>query len=90
MKDLEKIVGQVTATNTIKFTDDELTAKGTGHTKSLHIAIEFQGIIVARVLIINGFTLNVCPFMTLERIEIEDTSIRPTSIMVLAFDSTKK
>lgn len=53
-------MGQVTSTNMITFTKDELTPEGTG--KSLHIAVECPGMIISRVLIDNGSALNYLPF----------------------------
>lgn len=59
-KDLKNIVSN-TATNTIIFTEDELTVEETRHTKPLHIPVERRGIFVARILIDNGLALRL-PF----------------------------
>lgn len=48
-QELEQIVGQVLATNIITFTEDELIEDETGHTKSLHITVEYKSLIFARV-----------------------------------------
>lgn len=88
-KDLERIVGQITGMNTISFNEDELTPEGTGHVKSLHIAVECKGMIISRVLIDNGSALNVCPMLTLSRLGVDDSLIRPNGMMVRAFDGTK-
>lgn len=47
-------VGQVLASNTFAFTDDELPPEGTGHNRALHIQVMCNEMVVARVLIENG------------------------------------
>lgn len=37
----------------------------------------------------NGSPLNVCPVMTLSRMDVDNAMIRPNSMMVWAFDDTK-
>lgn len=51
MKDLENIIRQISANNTITFLEEELTLEGTRHTKSLHIAVDCWGMVIVRVLI---------------------------------------
>lgn len=85
-KDLEQILRQQAETNTITLKEDELTLEWTGHVKSLHIAIECKGMIIFKVLIVN---LNVCQIMILNRIGVDDSPIRPNSMMVRAFDGIK-
>lgn len=63
-KDLEQIVRQIVGTNTTTFNEDELTLEGTGHVKSLHIAVECKVMIIFRVLIDNRSPLNVYPVMS--------------------------
>lgn len=89
MKDLEYIVGQIAGMNTITYSEDELIPEGTDHVKSLYITIECKGMIISWVLIDNSSTLNVCPMLTLSRIGIDDSLVRPNGIMVRAFDGTK-
>lgn len=45
--------------------------------------------IISRVLIDNRSTLTVCLIMILGRIGIDDSLIRPSGLMVRAFDGTK-
>lgn len=59
----------------ITFNEDNLTPEGTGHVKYLYIAVECKGMIIFRVLIDNGFALNVCPIMTLGHIGLDDSLI---------------
>lgn len=68
-------MGQILATNITSFIEDELMEDGTGHINSLHITVVCTGLIVARILINNGSTLNVCPLVTLDRLVIDWSSI---------------
>lgn len=71
------------------FNEAELTPEGTGHVKSLHLAVEYRGIIISRILIHNVSALYVCPAMTLSRIDVKDFMIRPNWMMMEAFAGTK-
>lgn len=42
------------------FTVDELTLDGTEHNNSLHVDVGCKGMVIAQVLIDNGFVFNVC------------------------------
>ena len=44
--------------------------------------------VVARVLIVNGLALNVCPMSTLECLNVDTSLIRPTTMIIRAFDGT--
>jgi hypothetical protein len=45
---------------------------------------------VSRVLIDNGSALNVCPLSTLEKLDIDPTRVRVNSMIVRAFDGTRR
>lgn len=76
-------------TNTITFNEDELILEGTGHVKSLPIVVECRGMINSMVLTDNGSATNVCPVITLSRIDVEDSIICPNGMTVEAFEGTK-
>lgn len=82
-------MSQIVGTNTVTFNEDKLNAEGISNVKSLHIPVECKRMIISRVLIDNGFALNVFPVMTLNSIGIDDSFIRPNGMMVQAFDGTK-
>lgn len=63
--------------------------EGIRHVKTLHITIERRGMLISGVCIDNGPTLNVCHVMTLSRIDVDDSMIRPKGMMVREFDGTK-
>ena len=84
----EGMVSTVLATNQISFTDDELPPEGRDYTFPMHIIVKCEDIIIARVLIDNGSTLNVCSMSTLERLNVDTSLIRPTTMIIRAFDGT--
>ena len=82
------MVSTMLATNQISFTDDELPPEGREHTLPVHIIVKYEDMIIARVLIDNGSTLNVCPMSILECLNVDTSLIRPTTITSKAFDGT--
>jgi hypothetical protein len=86
----ENMVTSILVTNQLTFSDDELPPKGRGHIKALYISVKTNDRIVSRVLIDNGSALNVCPLSTLEKLDIDPTRVRVTSMVVRAFDGTRR
>jgi hypothetical protein len=86
----ENMVTSILVTNQLTFSDDELPPEGRGHIKALYISIKTNDRIVSRVLIDNGSALNVCPLSTLEKLDIDPTRIRVTSMVVRAFEGTRR
>ena len=78
----------VLATNQISFIDDELPPKGRKHTLPMHIMVKCEDMIFSRVLIDNGSALNVCLMSTIECLNMDTSLIRPTTIIIRAFDGT--
>ena len=54
----------------------------------MHIFVKCEDMIVSRVLIDNGSTLNVCPMSTIEHLNVDTSLIRPTTMIIRAFDGT--
>ncbi|XP_065860901.1 uncharacterized protein [Euphorbia lathyris] len=90
VENLNNIVGNVVASNYLTFTDDEIPMEGTGHTKALHISVKCKDHAVARVLIDNGSSLNIMPRSTLARLPVDSSYIKPSNVLVRAFDGTKR
>ena len=82
------MVSIVFATNLISFTDDELPPEGRKHTLPMHIIVNCEDMIVARVLIENWSALNAGPMSTLERLNVDISLICPTTMIIRAFDGT--
>ena len=76
------------ATNWIYFTDDELPLEGREHTLPMHIMVKCKDMIVSRVLIDNGSALNIFPMSTIERLNVDTSLIRLTTMIIRAFDGT--
>jgi hypothetical protein len=73
----------------LTFSDDELPPEGRGHVKALHITVKTRERIVAKVLIDNGSALNVCPMSTLDKLGIDQSSVRASNMIIKAFDETR-
>lgn len=81
---------QVTVMNTITFTQDEITTQGTEHIKSSHIIIGCKRMVVARVFNYNGYSLNVCPSVTLKQLGVDRPPlIRPNGMMARTLNDGK-
>jgi hypothetical protein len=46
--------------------------------------------IVAKVLVDNGSALNICPLITFTKLGIDHAIIRPSSIVIRAFDGSRR
>ena len=80
------MVSLVLATSQVSFLDDELPLEGRDHTLAMHIVIKCEDMFVARVLIDNGSILNVYPMATLERLKVDMSLIKPSTMIIRAFD----
>ena len=58
------IINNITANNYLTFVDEEIPVKGRGHNRALHVSVKCLDHIVAKVIIENGFSLNVMPKAT--------------------------
>ncbi|XP_052728448.1 uncharacterized protein LOC108318774 [Vigna angularis] len=86
----EGIVSNITANNYLTFTDEEMPAEGRGHNKALHVSVKCLDHVIARVLVDNGSSLNVMPKTTLERLPCDGMHMKPSSMIVRAFDGSKR
>ena len=80
------MVSLVLATSQVSFLDEELPLEGRDHTLAMHIVIKCEDMIVARVFINNGSILNVYPMATLERLKVDMSLIKPSTMIIRAFD----
>ena len=84
------LVNNITANNYLAFAEEEIPAEGRGHNKALHVSIKCMDHIVAKVLIDNGSSLNVMPKSTLEKLPFNASHLKPSSMVVRAFDGTHR
>ena len=62
------IVNNITANNYLTFADEDMPVEGRGHNNALHVSVKCMDHIVAKVLIDNGYSLNVMPKTTLDKL----------------------
>jgi len=84
------LVNNITANNYLTFTEEEIPAEGRGHNKALHVSVKCMDHVVAKVLIDNGSSLNVMPKSTLEKLSFNASHLKPSSMVVRAFDDTRR
>ena len=80
------IVNNITANNYLTFTEEEIPTEGRGHNRALHVSVKCMEHVRAKVLIDNGSSLNVMPKNTLEKLLFNASHLRPSSMVVCAFD----
>ncbi|PKI48751.1 hypothetical protein CRG98_030852, partial [Punica granatum] len=76
--------------NTILFSDDELPSEGCEYSRALHIVCKCNNYVIGRVMIDNGFALNVCPVTTLKQMNVDLNRVRPSKTAVRAFDGSRR
>ncbi|PKI59377.1 hypothetical protein CRG98_020245 [Punica granatum] len=76
--------------STISFSDDELPSERCAHSRALHVVCKCNNHIVGRVMIDNGFALNVCPVTTLKHMNVDLNRVRPSETAVRAFDGSRR
>jgi len=86
----EGIVGHIRANDYLTFTENEIPTEGRGHNKALHIFAKCMDYVLTRVLIDNGSSLNVMPKATLDKISCEEAYMHPSSMIVRAFDGSRR
>ena len=83
-------MGRIQASNHIYFTEDELGPDGTGHNKPLYIIVWCKDILIGKVLIDNGYALNVLPRHMLKEMPIDESHMKPSTLMVRAYDGSSR
>ena len=78
---INRLVGNIMMDNYISFSDGEST-------KALHITTKMKDCTLPKVLIDNGFSLNVMPLFTLMRLPVDRSYMKHTHTVVIAFDGT--
>jgi len=86
----EGIVNHITANNYLAFMEEEIPVEGRGHNKALHVSVRCMDHVFAKVLIDNGSSLNVMPKTTLEKLPFNASHLKPSSMVVRAFDGSRR
>ena len=84
------LVNNITADNYLAFAEEDIPAEGRGHNRALHVSVKCIDHVVAKVLIDNDSSLNVMPKSTLEKLSINPSHVKPISMVVCAFDGTRR
>jgi len=90
LRKFEGIFSHITANNYLTFTEDEIPSEGRGHNKALHISVKCMDHFISRVLIDNGSSLTVMPKTTLNKLPSDGLHLRPSVIVVRAFEGSKR
>ena len=90
MDQFENCVASLTADNGLGFSNAGLTPLGKNHNKALHVSVECKGTTLAHVLVEIGSSLNVPPKGVLDRLDCEGLVLKPSDIIVRAFDGSKR
>ena len=56
----------------------------------MHVSVEYRGITLGNVLVDTGSSLNVLPKKALDRLDCEGLTLKPSNIVVRAFDGSKR
>jgi len=89
-KTMEHLVGRIHATNYLYFIADELDVEGTGHSKPLYITVRCKDCLIGKVLIDNGSALNVLPKHMLKGMPIDESHMKPSTMMTRAYDGSPR
>jgi len=84
------LVNNITTDNYLAFTEEEIPAKGRGHNRALHMSVKCIDHVMAKVLIDNGSSLNMMPKSMLEKLLFNASHLRPSSMVVRAFDGSRR
>jgi hypothetical protein len=84
------VVANITAGRYLGFSQDELPVDGHDHNRALHISVKCLDSILSRVLVDTGSSLNVMPKTTFLKLNVEGSLMRPSSLVVKAFDGSRR
>ncbi|XP_050875552.1 uncharacterized protein LOC127079174 [Lathyrus oleraceus] len=87
---LERVVASISADNGLGFTDFDLPPEGRNHNKVMHISMECKGTTLSHVLVDTGSSLNVLPKSALMKIDYAGVELRPSDLIVRAFDGSRR
>jgi len=85
----EGIITNISANNYLTFANEEIPIEGRGHNRALHVSVKCLDHIVAKVFINNDSSLNVMPKSTLDKLPFNASHLRPSSMVVWAFDDSR-
>ena len=72
------------------FIDKDLPLEGRDHHKALFIKAEVKMKLTCCVMVDNGSAINVCPFKMLPKLGLTKEELKPSEIVIKAYDDTKR
>lgn len=90
MNQFEAVVTNISASSGLGFNDDKLPPEGRNHNKALHISIKCMDTVLSRVLVDTVSSLNVLPKNLLSKLPIKGLVMKPSVLIVRAFDGSKQ
>ncbi|XP_050878639.1 uncharacterized protein LOC127082445 [Lathyrus oleraceus] len=84
------VVANITACNTLNFSNEELPKEGQNHNCALHVSIKCQEDALDRVLVDTGSSLNVLPKRALAKLSYQGPEMKPSALVVKAFDDSRR
>ncbi|RDY14350.1 hypothetical protein CR513_00598, partial [Mucuna pruriens] len=84
------IIGSLTSSGRLTFSDEEIPAEGRQHNQPLHIAVKCRDYMIIKVLINNGSSLNVFPKATLDKLSSIHAQLKASLVVVRAFDDSRR
>ena len=81
------IINNITTNNYLAFANEEIHVEGRGHNRALHLFVKCLDHIV---LIDKNSSLNVMPKATLDKLPFNASHLRPSSMVVRAFDGSRR
>jgi len=89
-KTMEHLVGRIHTTNYLYFTENELDVEGTRQNKHLYITVRCNDCLIGNVLIDNGSVFNMLSKHMLKEMSVNESHIKPSTIMTRAYDGSPR
>jgi hypothetical protein len=90
VEQFDGVVANITTSRYLGFNESELPSEGQDHNKALHISVKCADNILSKVLVDTGSSLNVMPKETLAKLANMGVPLRPSSLIVKAFDGSRR
>ncbi|XP_070014547.1 uncharacterized protein [Nicotiana sylvestris] len=87
---MANMVVQVLESHKITFHKDKLPPEGLGHNKALHITMQCENYFITRILIDRCSSLNICPLVTLRKLDKGLQEIKDGAINMKAFNGSQR
>ena len=83
---IEHLIRKIQASNYMYFTKDEIKYDDIRCSKPLYIIVRCKNILICKILIDNGSILNVLPRHILSEITVDESHMRPSTMMAMTYN----